>query len=259
MFLFKFFSSKWYIALRVFPIVVGIILVKFFVHLMGWELISLNSLFGSIISANVFLIGFLLAGTLSDYKESEKLPGELAASLETLSDEGVITYKNKKAKEAKAFLKYVYELTESLNKWFYKKEESQVVRDKITGLNDYFLAFEPLTQPNFIVRLKQEQNHIRRMFIRMHTIRETSFISVGYAIAEITTFLLVVGFILSKITPFYESLFFVGIATFLMVYMIELIKDLDDPFDHDDPNASAMVSLYPLESIEKKLKKLSKN
>ena len=142
-----------------------------------------------------------------------------------------------------------------INKWFYKEEASEAIRKKISGLNDFFLAFETQTQPNFIVRLKQEQNTIRRICIRMDTIRETSFVSVGYAIAEITTTLLVIGFIASKISPFYESLFFVGISTFLMIYMIALIKDLDNPFDHyENGKASAMVSLQPLKEIEEKLR-----
>ena len=74
-------SQKWAIAMKILPIIIGIILTKLVMHQMGWEIISLNPLFNSIISANVFLLGFLLAGTLSDYKESERLPGELAASL----------------------------------------------------------------------------------------------------------------------------------------------------------------------------------
>ena len=89
----NFLSSKWAIALKILPLIIGIVLLKILINYLGWEVISQNSLFNSIISANVFLLGFLLAGTLSDYKESERLPGELAASLETISDEMVITHK----------------------------------------------------------------------------------------------------------------------------------------------------------------------
>ncbi len=78
--------------------------------------------------------------------------------------------------------------------------------DKLSGFNDFFLAFESLTQANFIARLKQEQNAIRSILTRIHTIRETSFISSGYAIAEAITFVLIIGLISVKIEPFYESL-----------------------------------------------------
>ena len=89
-------SSRWRLALKTIPFVLIIIIVKFVVHYYGKEFLSLNSLFTAIISANIFLIGFLISGTLVDYKESEKLPGDLAASLETMADEGLIIYKNKK-------------------------------------------------------------------------------------------------------------------------------------------------------------------
>jgi len=245
---------KWSLVMKIFPLVVGVLLTKLLFHSMGWEYISVNSLFTSIISANVFLLGFLLAGTLSDYKESERIPGELAASMETIADECAITYKHKKAKEAKACLHYVAELNTMIQGWLHKKVKTNDLLQKVTGLNDFYLAFESITQPNFIVRLKQEQNSIRRFLIRIHTIRETSFVAVGYAIAELTTALLIIGFIIAKIDPFYESIFFVGIAAFLMMYMIALIKDLDNPFDYyEGEKESAHVSLTPLIDLEDRL------
>jgi hypothetical protein len=33
-----------------------------------------------------FVIAFILSGTLTDFKESEKLPGEIAANLEAIQD-----------------------------------------------------------------------------------------------------------------------------------------------------------------------------
>ena len=63
-------------------IIVGVIItLKLLAHYAGWESISLNPLFSGIVTANVFLMSFLLSGVLSDYKESERLPGELATSL----------------------------------------------------------------------------------------------------------------------------------------------------------------------------------
>ena len=45
---------------------------------------ELNALFTSLVAGTIFLIGFLISGVLSDYKESEKLPSELSASIKTL-------------------------------------------------------------------------------------------------------------------------------------------------------------------------------
>jgi hypothetical protein len=72
---------------RVLLIVGLVIILKLAAHWHGWVVLSVNPLFSGIIAANVFLMGFLLSGVLTDYKESERLPGDLACSLEAIADE----------------------------------------------------------------------------------------------------------------------------------------------------------------------------
>ena len=60
---------------------------KLILHRLGWEGISINQLFSALVASNVFLLGFLLNGVLSDYKESEKIPGEIASALTLLARE----------------------------------------------------------------------------------------------------------------------------------------------------------------------------
>jgi hypothetical protein len=247
-------SSKWKLAFKVLPIVIVIIFIKLFSHQYGWEFLTINTLFGAIISANVFLVGFLISGVLVDYKEAEKIPGELSCSLEVLTDECYIVYKNKKNKVATEFMKSVHDLTNLIIKWLNKKERTETVLRKITSLNDHFLALEPLTQANFIVRLKNEQNNLRRIITRIHTIRETSFNPAGYAIAEIITVILCIGLIFTKIDPYYESIFFVAFVSFILIYMVFLIRELDNPFGYyEKENYADEVSLKPLFDLEKRI------
>jgi predicted membrane chloride channel (bestrophin family) len=237
-------KSKWKLAIWTVPFVLAIILFKSLIHFLGYEFLSLNSLFTAVISANVFLVGFLISGTLVDYKESEKIPGDIATSLEAMADEGFIIFKNKKTEESKRYLNHLLDFSNSLINWFYKKEKTNVLMEKLFIFNDFFLVFESQTQANFIVRLKQEQNALRKMINRVHAIRETSFLSTGYAIVEILTFLLIFGFIFIKVDPFYESIFFVAFVSFMLIYMIFFIKDLDNPFGYSqEDNMVEEVSL----------------
>ncbi len=246
--------SRWRLALQTLPFVMIVILAKFFVHSFGYEFLTLNTLFTALISANIFLIGFLISGTLVDYKESEKLPGDVAASLETMADEGLIIYKNKRSQEAKDFLLKLSGFSTSLVDWFHKKERTNQVMEMLRSFNDDFLAFESQTQANFIVRLKQEQHSLRKMINRIHTIRETSFLETGYAIAEIITFILVIGLIFVKIDPFFESAFFTSFVSFIMMYMIFFIKDLDNPFGYNEEDSLVEeVSLKPVVDSQKRI------
>jgi hypothetical protein len=247
--------QKWRLTLRVMPLVAGIVLLKYAAHALNWEFLTMSPLLTAIISANIFLIGFLITGVLSDFKESEKLPGELAASIETMADEAEIVYLNKQAPQALQFLQDLLSLTESLLKWFNKKERTAALMDQLRLLNQHFLAFESLTQANFIARLKQEQSSLRKTITRIHTIRETSFSATGYAIAEIITVILTFGLIVVKLDPYLESVFFVAFVTFILIYMVCLIRDLDNPFGYyEKATQSDEVSLKPVDDLLLRLK-----
>jgi hypothetical protein len=247
--------TKWRLAVSVLPFLVVIVALKFGAHYMGWEFLSLNTLFTGIISANIFLIGFLLSGVLVDYKESEKIPGDLAASFETLADECLILHKSKKTDAARMCLIHLTGMLESTIRWFYKKERTQKLLDDISDLSEHFFELEPHTQANFIVRLKQEQHLIRKMIIRVHTIRETTFVGAGYAITELITFILVCGLIFIRIDPYYESVFFVAFVSFVLIYMILFIRDLDNPFGYTQSNNHVEdVPLKPLEDARSRIR-----
>ena len=188
-------KSRWRLALKTLPYIFIVVIAKYFPHLYDIEFLSLNALFTALISSNIFLIGFLISGTLSDFKESERLPSELASSIQAIADEAYITYKNKDSKISIELLEDLVQLNQSILKWFYKKEKTEEIYNQIFLLNDKFLLMDTETQANFIVRMKNEQNNIRKIIKRIHTIRETSFLGTGYAIAELITFLLIIGLI----------------------------------------------------------------
>lgn len=246
--------SRWGITLRVVPIALAVVLVKYGLHRAGWEVISLSPLLSGLLAATVFLIGFLISGVLSDYKESERLPAELATSLEALFDEGLVTRRSK-GEVADPYLRDVAALAESTEAWFRGRQQTGEVMERLSRLNEHFAAFEPLMQPAFIGRMKQEQTQVRRLVARAGTIRDTSFIQSGYVIAELISGLLIVGLLLSKITPFYESLFFVGLITFLLSYMLRLLHDLDNPFEYAETGGDAdEVSLRPIEEALERMR-----
>ncbi len=246
---FKKYSMGHSLAMRVLPFVCLVIVLKIAAHCIGLEFLSLSPLFSGIIAANVFLMGFLISGVLSDYKESEKLPGELVVSIQAIRDEAHGILKAKQAEEARVCLAYTGTLVEAILDWFHKKRPKQEVLGLIRGLSDYYTAFEPLTAPPFIARLKQEQTSLRRMIIRCDVIRETDFVTSGYIIAELTTILLCIGLIVTQFTQFHESMFFVFVISFFLLYLLALIRSLDNPFDYSEKGSFENVELTPLEEL----------
>jgi hypothetical protein len=243
------------IVYRVLPLVAVAVAAKFVVDLLDWDNVALNPLHSGLVAGTVFLIGFLLAGTLSDYKESEKLPGELAARGETIADECEILYRGTQAPVALECLDNVRRFAIAVNAWLHGRETVEAPLERIEEFNRHFLAFQPLTQPNFIVRLKQEQSALRMLIIRMNTIKQTSFVGAGYVIAEIISVVLVVALLIADTRPLAAELFLLGAITFLLSYMILLIKDMDDPFDYDEHGrrGAVEVSLVALDNLERRM------
>ncbi len=247
--------KKWHIAIKIIPIMFGIIALKLIFHYSSWEVISLNALFTSLIAATTFLIGFLITGVISDYKESEKIPGDMAASLETIYDEAYILNKNKKSKITKEFMGFYEGLLDSISGWYYRKERTKAVIEKLHKMNDYFAQFETLIQANFLSRMKNEQNNLRKMVIRTDNIRDLNFIQSAYAIVEVLGFFVVTGLLIMKLEPFYESLFFTTLVSFVVLYMTFLIKDLDNPFDYSENGENGTeVSLKPIHDLTNRIK-----
>lgn len=250
-------NNRHRLLLRVSVVVATILGVKLLVHFLGWEMLSINPLFSGIVAANVFLMGFLLSGVLSDFKESERLPGELSACLENLAQE-VSGIRMAKA-EAKVgpCLILLAQLSQSILSWFHKKTPHPELLEQVNELTPQFAAMEQWTQATMVARLKQEQGNLRRSLIRIHTIRETSFISSGYLLADLTTILLCLGLILAKIEPFRESLFFVCVISYLMIYLLMLIRDLDNPFGYYERHSGEDVSLKPIEDTACRLTQIA--
>ena len=148
-------------------------------------------------------------------------------------------------------------ISQDILSWFYKKHRTAELLDHLNELTPQFALMEQWTQATLVARLKQEQSNLRRTLIRIHTIRETSFVSTGYLLADMVTFLLCAGLILARIEPFYESLFFVSVISYLMIYLLMLIRDLDNPFGYYERYSGEDVSLKPLVDTASRLSKLT--
>ena len=245
--------QKWSIALKILPLIILVTALKFGTHKLGLEVMELNTLFSSLVAGTIFLIGFLISGVLSDYKESEKLPSELAAVLRNLYDDTLTIHKGKDSVAAKEFVGFQRDFISSLKDWFYKKVKIKVVLDNLSSMNDYFIALEKEgIQANYIIKMKNEQNNIRRMVMRIDTIRDTEFVGSAYAIVEAMGFLTVFGLLIIRIEPYYASLFLTLLITFLISYMFLLIKDLDNPFGYAaNGETGTEISLKPIHDFEK--------
>ena len=239
------------------PWALAVVTLKLLIHEAGWEVFEVNPLLAGAVAAEVFIVGFLLAGTAGDFKEAERLPGEVASSLETIADECLITYEELRLPEAKTGLAQLIEISKSIRMWLLQNRGFDDVMSDIRALNGPFRVFAPAIQAGFTTRLKTEQAAIRKIVIRMDTMRRTSYVSAGYLIAEVTATALMIVLIITDLGKPGPSLFLVGLLGYLLFYLVGLIRDLDNPFEYlNGKPGAADVSLDVLERNEDRLRAL---
>jgi predicted membrane chloride channel (bestrophin family) len=251
-----FYNKKSALLLKASCVAAVVVLLKWVMHGKGWEVISVSPLLAGIVSADVFLMGFLLSGVWVDYKESEKLPGEIACCLGALGDEATSIHHCDSSKGS-AFLIALSALSQAIEEWFYKPILTPRLMERLEDFYQLFPTLEGILAANYIARMKQEHTNLRRFVTRVHTIRATRFVGAGYLIAQTITALLLMGLILARIEPLYEAVFFVGVISFMLGFMLLLIEDLDNPFGYDETASTVDVSLQPITDVVARLEKLA--
>jgi hypothetical protein len=69
------------VAVETVVIVAAIVAIRAVLWNLGFEGISTSPLTSSIVAGGVFVMGLVVAGTLSDYRDAERAPTDLAAGL----------------------------------------------------------------------------------------------------------------------------------------------------------------------------------
>src|SRR3989337_2737031 len=113
---------KWKLLLKTLPIVVLVValaLVRDYI-LQVKGIIEFSEV-SPLLSAVALIIGFMLAGVLTDYKESEKIPGEIATTLETIGDTVQIVIALNKEADTSDFETRYRALVCTVEDWFMRR------------------------------------------------------------------------------------------------------------------------------------------
>jgi hypothetical protein len=248
-------KSKYHLLLSVIPIVIIIGAFKVVAHFLGWEVVpkELTMFFPSILTGIIFILGFLLAGVVSDYKESEKIPNEIAISLFAIWQEADYIRNVSNLKSAEKLMTNLKNFVPILKHDFFILRNDRLLKllDEISS--DIIEIGRDGATPNYIIRMKTEVANLKKTINRIATIKSTDFIpSVFVSINAITIVFLAV-YCLLNVDPWWGGLMLVSIFTFVIYSILFLIKDMEDPFEYDGSGVikSDEISLEVLENLQK--------
>jgi hypothetical protein len=248
---------KWKLMLTTLPITALVLLLKIgLIYGIGFEGLVKFSEVGLVVTGGIFLIGFMLAGTMSDYKESEKIPSELACAIEALEDTVVLAHGYKGGFDLEAGKEQISRLTQTFLDWFIKDGPEEEVFDKINEISNITLDLEKVGVGAIASRVTSEQNNIRKIFSRVNVIKKTNFLSTGYALLEVLTVVIIGLLMIAKFDSEIVTVIIVSFISQIFVYMVRLIRDIDQPFEYS-PNGvvgAADVDLFPLKDYYQRAK-----
>jgi hypothetical protein len=204
-----------------------------------------------VLSGGVFLLGFMLAGTMGDYKEAEKMPGELVTGLETI-EEVMVHVATVKQDDPTKHRRAILTVLETVERWLHKQATEAELHAALHRFTSTFTAIE---LGSHATRAFSIMTNVRRALLRVSVTSRTGFLATGYALLEVMIAICYLILLTSSFDTVFAETVVVSFVGLIYTYMYRLIRDIDDPFDYDAKGAAgaAEVELYPLHEYRTRL------
>lgn len=229
-----------------FVIVTALVAIRWILWALGIHGMDSLPLASSVISGGVFVMGLVVSGTLSDYRDAERAPTDVAASLytilrETESMEKVWGRPNMADLRVR-LIGVVTALRHDIN-----DGGTRLCQEAIEELNQTFLELEePDVPANYIVRLRSEQAALRKSALRIYTIQREEFLPSAKAMITSLVAVILVMLMFSNMGGMVESLVTVTFLGFFFVYLMRLLNVIDKPFKAGADRTGDDVSIFLL-------------
>jgi hypothetical protein len=248
---------KWKLMVSTLPVVLALLGLKLVLErVLGFEGLIDFSDVGIILTSGVFLIGFLLAGTMGDYKEAEKLPADLSCTLETIEEIFVLAATDRPTLDLVSLRRELLVLTDAIRGWLLRRVSTPEVYAAMTRLSDVLQQLERAGAGPYASRAVPQLLMVRRCVSRIDVIVRTGFLPPAYALLEVLIVMIISLMMIARFRSIVAESLLVPFVALVNIYMLRLIKDVDNPFDFRDgarDQSSGEVALFPLDEYRERL------
>jgi hypothetical protein len=233
--------------------------IKWAFHSLNLEVLSLNALFTSAISGCVFIVGFLLASLLSDYKEAERLPADVRVAMEALRDDaGYFAASNPDATFNLALLnEKLVEIVEKLESGLHYRADPAELAGVVAAIDQISPIIAHMERdgmpPNYVVRLRGAQDSLRRAIFRIYHIQKIQFVPSVHVLVQTLVMTIVFLLLLLETEGSPESAIMFGFISYILIYALYLVRTLEQPF-HKGLKSVDDVSLFLLREFADKVR-----
>ena len=211
---------------------------------------------GSVITGVTLILGFMLGGVLTDYKESEKLPASVAVALagfRSTAHSGLLA----KDLDVSIINARISKVANAIAGWFVGTNSEDEMWNALLDFPVLIVDLEKAGMAShYVGRLMVLNGELNGVLNRISVIRNTSFVQSGYVLMSLLVLVLqgtmaIVSFpssIMSWIAP--------SVLSLAYAYLWLLVRDLDNPFGHSEnegKGSGADVDITPLLNVVRAL------
>jgi hypothetical protein len=218
------------VAVQTALIVPFLLAARYGIDRADWQFVTAGPLLTAVVSGGIFVVALVVAGTLTDYKESERVPAEIVGALSSILADARAFKKEKPSFDLVGLEQRVRNILTTFRSDL-KSPGSRACFDAINSLSESFADMDRLEViATYISRLRGEQASVRKVVLRVYHIQETEFVPSAYTL--IWTILLVAVGVLTftKSEGHTEAYVLLGAIYFFLFYLARLLKILDTPF-----------------------------
>jgi hypothetical protein len=218
------------VAVQTAIVVALLIAVRVGVQELEWEFVEVSSLLTALVSGGIFVVALVVAGTLADFKESERVPAEMVAALSSIHTDASMFKREKPAFDLAALERRLRAVVRTF-KSDLEHPGSRTCLDAINEISESFAEMDRLEViATYISRLRGEQAMIRKVVLRVYHIQQTEFVPSAYMLIWTILFVAVGLLTFTESASKAESYVLLAAIYFLLLYLARLLKILDTPF-----------------------------
>jgi hypothetical protein len=150
----------------------------------------------------------------------------------------------------------VLTLTDVIKDWLVKKQTTPQVFAAMTALTDTFGYLVQHGASSTAGYVLSPIDKLRKAVSRIDVISRTGFLPPAYALLEVLLTMVLTLMMFAKFKNAVAEFVIVPTVALLNIYMLRLIKDIDDPFDFatdGSKRGGAEVDLFPLDEYRARL------
>ncbi|MFN8629071.1 MAG: hypothetical protein U0838_01740 [Chloroflexota bacterium] len=243
--------QRWRILFASLAVTLAVLLARYLLHeIIGirpdlvWDDIQ------TVITGASLIIGLMIVGVVRDFVEAAQLPGVVAGGLSAL-DSVVRSANIARGTSDPAPHIEVRLLANTIHNWLYSRLSDADMRAAVERARTMLIDLQR-GGPNDLwsFRAHEELTKVTGAVNRMMVLRNTSYLTSGYTLMDVlmgivVLLLLIVEFPRNGLAPWLIA----GSLTLVFVYLVILVRDLDNPFSYGGRGGGAEVDLTQLTSV----------